>query len=150
MIASIFINGLQKSSINVSIFLRTELRRTMDRSQYLDELPFEIKMKIASLCDYRSLCSIVHASSGFHSFYFTAREELLALVTIRQLTDRGFSFFGKYHIIEAGGAKQFIGNAARILYSQYQRYLITNHQHIIRLDLQSSVALLGIKHTIGW
>ena len=122
----------------------------MDKPQYLDELPSELKMMIAQSCDYRSLRSIVHASPGFHSFYLSAREELLALVTIRQLTDRGFNFRGKYNIIEAGGANKSIRGAATTLYRQCERYISTSGKHIIRLDVRSSITLLSIKHAISW
>ena len=105
---------------------------------------------IAKFCDYGSLRSIVHASPSFHSVYLSAREELLALVTIRQLTDRGFNFFGKYNIMEVGGAKESSGEAAATLYRQCQRHVSTNHKHIIRLDVRSCIVLLGVKYAIGW
>lgn len=122
----------------------------MDRPQHFDKLPLELKMMILRSCDYRSLRSIVHASPGFHSVYLSAREELLALVTIRQLTDRGFNFFGKYNVIEAGGAEESIHEASLSLYRQCQRHVSTNGKHIIRMDVRASVVLLGIKHAIGW
>ena len=122
----------------------------MGRPQYLDKLPSELKMMIAQLCDYKSLRSIIHASPGFHSFYLSAREELLASITIRQLADRGFDFRGKYNIIEAGGANKSIRGAAITLYRQCERYISTNGKYTIRLDVRSSLALLSIKHAISW
>ena len=122
----------------------------MDRPQYFDKLPSELKMMILQSCDYRSLRSVVHASPGFHSFYLSAREELLALVTIRQLTDRGFNFFGRYNVIEAGGANESIHEASLDLYRQCQEHISTNGKHVVRLHVRASIVLLGIKHAIGW
>ena len=137
-----------QSSIILSF--QKQMSRSMEGPQLFEGLPSELKMKILQSCDYRSLRDLVHASPVFHSFYLSNREELLALVTVRQIADRGFNFLGKYNVIEAAGAYGPIHDAATELYDQCQRYLSTNGKHVIRLGVQSSLALLKIEHAIGW
>ena len=122
----------------------------MEGSQNFDRLPSELKMMILQLCDFRSLRNIVHASPAIHSFYLSNREELLALIIIRQVADRGFNFLGRYNVIEAAGTHESIHEAAKELYSQCQRHVSTNGKHVIRLDVPSTLALLKIEHAIGW
>ena len=139
-----------ESSIDQSANPRSEKSGRLDRPQHFDQLPRELKKMILRQCDYGTLRSIVHASPGFHSFYLGAREELLALVTIRQLLEHGFDFFGKYNVIEAGGLEESIREAAGTLYLQCQRHVSTNFKHVIRLDVRSCIVLLRVKHAMGW
>ena len=52
----------------------------------MDSLPVElIRMVLFNLSDLATLSAIVHASPRFHSTYLSTREELLTLVTLREL-----------------------------------------------------------------